>query len=117
MIRALAVAMLLSGCASIEPKACAGPEWEWATYKAIVERTAPGSTWVELTERERDIFQRVMNSEPPPTGAMYDRIGYFRNPQARQVMLVYMVNDCVWGNGYTLEMGIRMMIHSMGRES
>src|SRR3990167_2878413 len=109
MIRAAVLVLLLAGCAT-EPKACAGPEWEWPEYKAKMERAVPGSSWVELTDGERGRFLAEMNSVQPLTGAMYDRIGYFRNPRTQYVMLVYMVDSCVWGHGYVFEGAIRMMI-------
>lgn len=94
MIRALALALVLAGCATPE-RACFTPEWEWPAYKAKMERR--GATWIELTEAERDRLLERMNREiHPPTGAQYDRIGYFKSPVDGVVIATYIVGNCLW---------------------
>ena len=112
-MRAFALAaFLLAGCATQEPvsKTCFAPEWSWPAYKAKMERAAPGTTWIELTEAERDRLLYVMNVEiDRPTGIMYDRIGYFRKSGVRYVVMVFMVGDCVWADSFVFEAAVKTM--------
>ena len=111
MIRSLALLALLAGCATVEPRACFSPEWEWSNYRAKIEHLYPGVVWVELTVAERDRFIEVMNTQVLPlTGAMYDRIGYFRKPGAPGVIVAHIVGECVWIAGPGYEGMVRAMI-------
>lgn len=115
---ALLLLTLLAGCVVDRPGAgavtreCAGPEWEWATYKARIE-SAVRTRWLEFNTRERDTFLRAMNRETPVSGYMYDRVGYFRLPGAPPTaLLVYLVEECVWVNGLIPEENVRAVIGS-----
>ena len=112
MIRAIALVLLLAGCANIEPRACFAPEWEWANYRAKIEFHVPNAKWVELTESERKRFLAEMNATDRPTGIMYDRIGYFRHPTAHYVVMAFIVGDCVWADAMSIETMVRWMVRS-----
>ena len=109
MIRSLALVLLLAGCAT-GPQECATPNWEWPNYRAIIEDQTPGLKWTELTNGERENALRNINSSPPMTGWVYNRIGYFSRGAHSMVLMVFMMDDCVWENRMTSARALRAMI-------
>lgn len=96
MIRALAAALLLAGCATVE-RECAGPEWGFKTYSARLAAADPGIAWVEFSNVEKESYSRAFNAAPPVrTGFVFDRVGYFKSHLSRNVLVVSIVGDCVW---------------------
>ena len=110
MIRSLAFALLLAGCASAAPQECASPDWTWPNYRTLIEDQTPGLKWTELTSGERINALRNINSSPPITGWVYNRIGYFSSGSHSMVLMVFMMDDCVLENRMTPAGALRAMI-------
>ena len=96
MIRALAVALLLSGCAVPD---CFAPEKELSVYQDNVLSANAGIAYNELTDAERRNYLHALNTIPPQTGLMYERIGFFSHENSPLVLVVHVENCCVWGDG------------------
>lgn len=100
---ALASASLLIGCVALapdpEPSACFAPEWRAEAYRDAVLATTEGTRYDELTEAERLSFLRAYNNSRPPTGVLYERIGFFEHPHASSVMVAFIEKGCVWTTG------------------
>ena len=110
MIRFLALALLLTGCATAAQQECATSNWEWSNYRATVEAQTPGLKWTELTNGERVNALRNINSSDPVTGWGYNRIGYFSRGSHSMVLMVFMMDNCVWENRMTPARALRAMI-------
>jgi len=101
MLGAVLAAAIVAGCAGGVPdgggaSGCAAPEWEWQAYADRVMATAPGTAWVEFGADQVRAFLRAFNGAAPSTGFVYDRIGFFRAPEASYVLVAFIVSDCVW---------------------
>ena len=110
MIRFLALTLLLAGCASTAPQECASQDWTWPNYRALIEDQTPGLKWTELTNGERVNALRNINSMSPRTGWGYNRIGYFSRGSHSMVLMVFMMDDCVWENRMTSARALRAMV-------
>ena len=89
--------LFLSGCASGPQAAeCYSPAWELENYQAQVNAANPGLKWTDFTPEERTRALGVINNSPPVTGYVYNRIGYFSSDNHSVVLVVFMVDNCVW---------------------
>jgi len=111
LVFALASVFLLTGCA-IAPTSdpslsegapsgatCFAPEWQAEAYRDAVLAITEGARYDELTETERRSFLAAYNTARPPTGFLYERIGFFEHPRAASVMVAFIENGCVWTTG------------------
>lgn len=110
MIRSVVLMLLLAGCATAGQQECASQDWTWPNYRARVEDQTPGLKWTELTNGERENALRNINSSPPMTGWVYNRIGYFSRGSHSMVLMVFMMDNCVWENRMTSTRAFRAMI-------
>ena len=110
MIRSVVLMLLLAGCATAGQQECASQDWTWPDYRARVEDQTPGLKWTELTNGERENALRNINSSPPMTGWVYNRIGYFSRGSHSMVLMVFMMDNCVWENRMTSTRALRAMI-------
>lgn len=110
MIRSLALVLLLAGCDPALPQECASPDWKWSKYRAMIDGQTPDLKWTELTNGERASALRNINSSPPKTGLVYNRIGYFSSGTHSMVLMVFMMDDCVWASSITSDRALRAMI-------
>lgn len=110
MIRSVVLMLLLAGCATAGQQECASQDWTWPNYRARVEDQTPGLKWTELTNGERENALRNINSSPPMTGWVYNRIGYFSRGSHSMVLMVFMMDNCVWENRMTSTRALRAMI-------
>jgi hypothetical protein len=113
ILLALASAFLLIGCATpgdVAPtdgtlapnhpaSACFTPEWQAEIYRDAVLAMAEGTRYGELTDAERRNFLAAYNTAGPPTGVMYERIGFFEHPKTHSVMVAFIEDGCVWTTG------------------
>ncbi len=76
--------------------ACAGPQWELDQVLTRILNEVPGAVYKELTDDQRMEFLGGFNATSPPTGFMFDRIGYFSVAGSPMVLTIMGMGDCAW---------------------
>lgn len=90
---------MLSACttASVsKDRACYAPEWEWGTYTAEVLNAVPGAKYTELPPAQVQKWLDAYNASGDPSGAMWNRVGWFSRSDSPMGRLIIGVGDCVW---------------------